>query len=53
MCVSLPKSGTHLLERALCLHPNVYRKFIGTLEDRRLRDKRKLYKMLASLKSAK
>jgi len=23
LCVSLPKAGTHLLERALCLHPRL------------------------------
>jgi len=32
-CVSVPKSGTHLLERVLCLHPWLYRKFISTLYD--------------------
>jgi hypothetical protein len=32
-CVSLPKSGTHLLERALCLHPALYRKAIPTVSD--------------------
>jgi hypothetical protein len=30
-CVSIPKSGTHLLERALCLHPALYRKLIPTV----------------------
>ena len=30
-CVSVPKSGTHLLERVLCLHPPLYRKFMSTL----------------------
>lgn len=29
--VSIPKSGTHLLERALCLHPRFYRKWIRTV----------------------
>ncbi len=29
--ISLPKAGTHLLERALCLHPKVYRRFVPTL----------------------
>jgi hypothetical protein len=32
-CVSIPKSGTHLLERALCLHPALYRKFLPTVSD--------------------
>lgn len=30
-CVSIPKAGTHLLERALCLHPLLYRKLIPTV----------------------
>jgi len=30
-CVSIPKSGTHLLERALCLHPALYRKLVPTI----------------------
>jgi sulfotransferase 6B1 len=33
---SLPKAGTHLLERALCLHPRLYRSLRGTLHDRRV-----------------
>jgi hypothetical protein len=32
-CVSMPKSGTHLLERALCLHPVLYRKVLPTVSD--------------------
>lgn len=31
LSVSLPKAGTHLLERALCLHPHLYRKMVGTI----------------------
>jgi len=31
LCVSLPKAGTHLLERALCLHPRLYRRLLPTL----------------------
>jgi sulfotransferase 6B1 len=31
LCVSIPKAGTHLLERALCLHPRLYRKLVPTL----------------------
>lgn len=31
LCVSLPKAGTHLAERAVCLHPRLYRKIIPTL----------------------
>ncbi len=33
---SLPKAGTHLLERALCLHPRLYRPIRRTLHDRRV-----------------
>ncbi len=29
--ISMPKSGTHLIERALCLHPWFYRKLTGTV----------------------
>ena len=29
--VSIPKAGTHLLERALCLHPKIYRKLLPTV----------------------
>jgi hypothetical protein len=31
LCVSLPKAGTHLLERAICLHPALYRKIVPTV----------------------
>lgn len=34
---SLPKAGTHLLERALCLHPRIYRSLRRTVHDRRVR----------------
>ena len=33
LCVSIPKAGTHLLERALCLHPKLYRKLIPTVSE--------------------
>ncbi len=29
--ISIPKSGTHLIERALCLHPRIYRPIYPTL----------------------
>lgn len=32
-CVNIPKAGTHLLERALCLHPRLYRKVVPTVSD--------------------
>lgn len=31
LCVSIPKAGTHLLERALCLHPLLYRRILPTV----------------------
>jgi sulfotransferase 6B1 len=31
--VSIPKAGTHLLERALCLHPRLYRKLLPTVSE--------------------
>jgi len=31
--VSIPKAGTHLLERALCLHPRLYRKLLPKITD--------------------
>ncbi len=31
LCVSIPKAGTHLLERALCLHPALYRRLVPTI----------------------
>lgn len=33
---SMPKSGTHLLERILCLHPAIYRPLIPTLNPRNI-----------------
>lgn len=36
LCVSLPKAGTHLLERALCLHPRLYRRVLPTLHDQNI-----------------
>jgi hypothetical protein len=31
LCVSIPKAGTHLLERAICLHPRWHRKILPTV----------------------
>jgi sulfotransferase 6B1 len=36
LCVSIPKAGTHLAERAICLHPRLYRKLLPTLTLRKL-----------------
>jgi hypothetical protein len=35
-CVSIPKAGTHLLERALCLHPGLYRKLLPTISQQNI-----------------
>lgn len=37
LCVSLPKAGTHLLERAVCLHPALYRRLAPTINGKELR----------------
>jgi len=54
ICISVPKSGTHLLERALCLHPKLYRRLVGTVfegnEASRLKGKG-LYPLLTRLRS--
>lgn len=36
-CISVPKAGTHLLERALCLHPKLSRKLLPTIRSNNLR----------------
>lgn len=36
LCISIPKAGTHLLERALCLHPALYRKLVPTVSEANL-----------------
>ncbi|RMH48624.1 MAG: hypothetical protein D6694_00280 [Gammaproteobacteria bacterium] len=33
LCNSLPKAGTHLLERAVCLAPRLYRKLVPTIHE--------------------
>jgi sulfotransferase 6B1 len=33
VCLTVPKSGTHLLERVLCLHPRLYRARVPTLTE--------------------
>jgi hypothetical protein len=49
LCVSLPKAGTHLLERALCLHPRMYRRFIPTVSEGRLTGSHSFNALLDSL----
>jgi hypothetical protein len=50
ICVTLPKAGTHLLERALCLHPRLYRKIIPTLDERNIQRWDGLEALLARLR---
>ncbi len=50
LCVSIPKAGTHLLERALCLHPRLYRKLLPTLSNASLRRWGGLDGLLAKLR---
>src|SRR3982751_3014848 len=50
LCVSIPKAGTHLLERALCLHPRLYRKVVPTVTDDKLRRYGGLDGLLARVK---
>ena len=33
LCITIPKSGTHLLERALCLSPGLHRRLYPTVGD--------------------
>lgn len=50
LCITIPKSGTHLLERVLCLHPHLYRKVVGTLGEPRLRRRGGFGAMLDTLR---
>lgn len=49
--ISLPKAGTHLVERALCLHPKVYRRFVPTLYPYNLAEWGGLDELLSSQRS--
>jgi hypothetical protein len=48
-CVSVPKSGTHLLERALCWHPRLYRKLLPTINSDNIHKWGSLDDLFASL----
>ena len=50
LLISIPKAGTHLVERALCLHPRLYRKFIPTLHSKNLERYGGLENLLRTLK---
>lgn len=48
-CNAIPKSGTHLIERALCLHPQIYRRIVPTIYPQRIHRYGGLYKLLSML----
>jgi Sulfotransferase domain len=48
---SVPKAGTHLLERALCLHPRLYRALLPTLDEPKLRRRGGLEKVVRARRS--
>src|ERR1041385_604268 len=50
LCVSIPKSGTHLIERALCLHPRLYRRILPTVKSANLHRWGDLDHLLAPLR---
>ncbi len=50
LCVCIPKAGTHLLERALCLHPRLYRKVLPTISGANLDRYRGLDTLLSRLR---
>jgi hypothetical protein len=50
LTVSIPKSGTHLLERALCLYPLLYRKLLPTINPDNINKFGGLPQLLDSLK---
>lgn len=49
LCVTVPKSGTHLLERVICLHPRFYRALLPTIHEGNLDRHGGLWKMLGGL----
>jgi hypothetical protein len=51
LCVSIPKAGTHLLERALCLHPRLYRKLLPTVSEENIRRLGGFEKLLRRIRS--
>lgn len=51
LCISVPKSGTHLLERALCLHPKLYRAVQPTIDECNLDPAAGLDDLLAGMRA--
>lgn len=50
LCNSIPKAGTHLLERAICLHPGFRRKLIPTVHAKNISKWGDLYNLLDALR---
>jgi hypothetical protein len=50
LCITVPKSGTHLLERVLCLHPRLYRRRVPTLTDTNVSDLGTLRTLVAQMR---
>ena len=50
LCITVPKSGTHLLERAICIHPRLYRPLLPTIHEGNLHDHGGLRTLLPSLR---
>jgi hypothetical protein len=50
LCNSIPKSGTHLIERTLCKNPKIYRKILPTINDRNVSKYGGYSKVIGSLK---
>lgn len=49
-CNSIPKSGTHLIERALCLHPRLYRALLPTIHESNVGERGGLPDLLQGLR---
>jgi len=49
LATSVPKSGTFLLERALCLHPGLYRQLRRTVFDSRIRSEGEFRSLIGSI----
>lgn len=49
-CVCVPKAGTHLLERSLCLHPRIYRRLARTVHNQNIEQSGGLASWLDTLK---
>lgn len=50
LSVSVPKSGTHLVERALCLYPRLYRRVLPTVKSNNLSRRHDLDHLLSRVR---